>query len=200
VTVSQSSQDVRAAFVRKVYGVLFVQIVRCCCPLYLPRPRIDRPRTARYGPRRLVHVDGQDLGVGARSPWLDAHSHDWSALRHGRLFLEASFAPYVDLALPLGVYWNSTQARADLCANSSQPRLLGSLHPLRSGYHRLRHLLLQLDREFSHRRARPIRQPDAFAPLYNEQIVLQAMLITVFLFAGLTLFTLQVRERARVRS
>ncbi|GAA5963680.1 hypothetical protein JCM21900_001976 [Sporobolomyces salmonicolor] len=123
VTVSQSSQDVRMAFVRKVYGVLFCQILG----------------TTLVG--WLMSTDGA-------VKWTRAHSG---------LMLIPMFGAIVAM---LGVYWKRHSSPANIL-------LLGLFTGLEA---------VTLGSVISY---------------FDQAVVLQAMVITTFVFLGLTLFTLQ---------
>ncbi|ORY55725.1 inhibitor of apoptosis-promoting Bax1-domain-containing protein [Leucosporidium creatinivorum] len=123
VTVSQSSQDVRAAFVRKVYGVLFVQILSTVLVGWL-------------------------MSTDQISAWVQDHRGLMLIPMIGALFAMG------------GCFWKRHS------------------HPLNLVFLGI----------FTLFEAATIGSVISY---FNSTIVLQAMLITVFLFAGLTLFTLQ---------
>ncbi|GAA5885723.1 hypothetical protein JCM5296_000125 [Sporobolomyces johnsonii] len=123
VTVSQSSQDVRMAFVRKVYGVLFCQILG-------------------------TTLVGWLMSTDSAVQWTRAHSG---------LMMIPMFGAIVAM---LGVYWKRHSSPANII-------LLGLFTGLEA---------ITLGSVISY---------------FDQAVVLQAMVITTFVFLGLTLFTLQ---------
>ncbi|GAA6052181.1 hypothetical protein JCM3770_000783 [Rhodotorula araucariae] len=124
VTVAQSSQDVRNAFVRKVYGVLFCQIL-------------------------LTTVVGWVMSANDTIV-------DWTR-EHSSLMLLPTFGAIFAM---LAVYWKRHSSPANVI-------LLGVFTLLEA---------VTLGSVISY---------------FNSEIVLQAFVITTFVFLGLTLFTLQ---------
>ncbi|GAA5836276.1 hypothetical protein JCM5353_002661 [Sporobolomyces roseus] len=125
VTLSQSSQDVRNEFVRKVYSVLFCQIL-------------------------LTTVVGSLMCIDSAAAWTFQHP--------GLVFVPMVGA----IASMIGVYMKATSSPANVI-------LLGMFTLFESvtiGY---------------------------ILPAYSPDLVLKALVLTTFVFLGLTLFTFQTK-------
>ena len=192
MTVSQSSQEIRHQFVakvrpgrcdrgrgdalltepvrRKVYGVLFCQIVGTTVIGALMSTE-TASSWVQANPGCVAHAwieRARRLTLCPRQD--DDDPHDRSHRGNARRLLEAPLAPCVPSL-----------------ARLTPQRALSSLTPI-SSRPALNIILLGL---FTVLEAITVGSIVGF---YNTTVVLQALIITIFVFAGLTLFTFQVRR------